>query len=113
VKPVRFVGSAKSDLAAFAKSARTRAGHELFMAQVGRYPDDWRPMATVRAGACEIRVREPVGAYRVIDVAKFKDAVYVLHAFKKKSQKTAREDLSLAKQRYRIARELAEGVIDG
>jgi phage-related protein len=113
MKLVRFVGGAKNDLAAFPKSARTRAGHELFMVQVGRDPNDWTPMATVGPGACEIRVREPVGAYRVIYVAKFKDAVYVLHAFKKKSQKTAREDLSLAKQRYRIARELAEGVIDG
>ena len=113
MKPVRFVGSTKNDLASFPKSARTRAGYELFMVQVGREPDDWRPMATIGPGACEIRVREPVGTYRVIYVAKFKDAVYVLHAFKKKSQKTAREDLNLAKQRYRIARGLAEGVIDG
>ena len=113
MKPVRFVGSARDDLAAFPKSARTRAGHELFMVQVGRDPDNWKPVAGLGAGACEIRVRDPTGAYRVIYVARFADAVYVLHAFCKKTQKTARADLDLAKQRYRIARELAEGVNRG
>jgi phage-related protein len=49
----------------------------------------------------------------VIYVAKFTDAVYVLHAFQKKSQKTARADLDLAMQRYRIAQELAEGAKRG
>lgn len=83
------------------------------MVQVGRDPDNWKPMASVGAGACEIRVRDPTGAYRVIYVARFADAVYVLHAFCKKTPKTARADLNLAKQRYTIARELAEGVNHG
>lgn len=113
MKPVRFVGSARDDLAAFPKIARARAGHELFMVQVGRTPDDWKPMSSVGPGACEIRVRDRYGAYRVIYVAKFTDAVYVLHAFQKKTQKTARADLDLAVQRYRIAQELAEGAING
>jgi len=113
MKPVRFVGSAKDDLATFPKPARIRAGHELFMTQVGRNPDDWKPMAGIGPGACEIRVRDSTGAYRIIYVAKFKDAVYVLHAFQKKSQKTSRADLDLAKQRYRIAREIAEGANHG
>jgi phage-related protein len=113
MKPVRFVGSARDDLAAFPKTARTRAGHELFMIQVGRDPDDWKPMSSVGPGACEIRVRDRSGAYRVIYVAKFTDAVYVLHAFQKKTQKTARADLDLAMQRYRIAQELAEGAKRG
>jgi phage-related protein len=113
MKPVRFVGSARDDLAAFPKIARTRAGHELFMIQVGRNPDDWKPMSSVGPGACEIRVRDPNGAYRVIYVAKFTDAVYVLHAFQKKTQKTARADLDLAMQRYRIAQEFAGGAKRG
>ena len=113
MKPVRFVGNAKDDLAAFPKSARSRAGYELFAVQVGRNPDNWKPMTSVGPGACEIRVRDPTGAYRVIYVARFADAVYVLHAFHKKAQKTARSDLELAKQRYRIARELAEGANHG
>jgi phage-related protein len=109
MKRVRFIGSAKADLATFSKDARIRAGHELFLVQVGRDPDDWKPMAGVGPGACEIRVRDTTGAYRLIYVAKFADAVYVLHAFQKKTQKTPLADINLAKQRYRIAHEMAEG----
>ena len=109
MKPVRFVGSAKDALSAFPRAARDRAGHELFMVQVGRNPDNGKPMASVGPGACEIRVRDESGAFRVIYVARFADAVYVLHAFQKKTRETSRLDLELAKQRYRTARELAEG----
>ena len=98
MKRVRFVGSAQHDLAAFPKAVRTRAGFELFAVQTGREPADWKPMPGVGAGACEIRVRDATGAFRVIYVARFHDAVYVLHAFQKKSQKTARTDLDLAKR---------------
>jgi len=108
MKPMRFVGSAKDDLSAFPKSARTRAGHELFMVQVGRDPDDWKPISTVGPGACEMRVRDATGAFRVVYVARFEDAVYVLHAFQKKSRKTSREDLELARRRYREASAMAE-----
>ena len=79
------------------------------MVQVGRNPDDWKPMASLGPGACAIRGREPTGAYRVIYITKLTDAVYVLHAFQKQTQKTARADLDLAQKRYRIARELAKG----
>ncbi|MEZ5565220.1 MAG: type II toxin-antitoxin system RelE/ParE family toxin [Gammaproteobacteria bacterium] len=109
MKPVRFVGSTRDDLAAFSKSARTRAGYELYAVQVGRNPDNWKPMASVGPGTREIRVRDTAGAYRVIYVARFADAVYVLHAFLKKTQKTSRADLQLAKERYQIACELAKG----
>jgi phage-related protein len=106
---IRFIGSAKHDLSAFPLAARNRAGHELFMVQVGREPDDWKPMSTIGLGAREIRVRDAAGAFRVIYVARFEDAVYVLHAFQKKAQKTSRADLGLATERYRMARELAQG----
>ena len=109
MKFVRFIGSAKDDLSAFPRPARIRAGHELFMVQVGRDPDDWKPMTTIGPGACEIRVRDQAGAFRVIYVARFEDAVYVLHAFQKKSRKTSQADLRLARQRYRDARDLAKG----
>ena len=106
MKLVRFVGSAKDDLSAFPKSARARAGQELFMVQVGRNPDDWKPMSTVGSGAYEIRIRDAAGAFRVIYVAKFEDAVYVLHAFQKKSRQTSGVDLNLARERYRTAIDL-------
>jgi len=79
------------------------------MVQSGRDPDDWKPISVIGPGAREIRVRDSSGAFRVIYVAKFEDAIYVLHAFQKKTQKTALNDLDLAKERYRIARELSQG----
>ncbi len=112
-KRVRFVGNARQELVAFPKSVRARAGIELFAVQVGRDPTDWRPLAEVGPGACEIRVRDVTGAYRIIYVARFHDAVYVLHAFHKKTRKTTRADLDLARDRYRVARNLAEGARRG
>jgi phage-related protein len=108
MKRLRFIGTARDDLSAFPKPARVRAGQELFMVQVGREPDDWKPMPTVGLGAREIRVRDAAGAFRVVYVARFGDAIYVLHAFQKKSEKTARTDLALAGRRYREARALAK-----
>jgi phage-related protein len=108
-KQVRFIGSAKDDLSAFPRAARIRAGHELFMAQAGRDPDDWKPLPVVGTGACEIRIRDAMGAFRVICVARFENAVFVLHAFQKKSRKTSHSDLDLARRRYREARDLAKG----
>lgn len=64
-------------------------------------------MTTVGAGVREIRIRDKVGAFRVMYVAKFRDAIYVLHCFQKKSQKTSAEDIALATQRYKeLIREL-------
>jgi phage-related protein len=65
-------------------------------------------MVSVGPGTCEIRVREAAGAFRVIYVATFKDAVYVLHAFQKKSRRTSNSDLKLAGRRYQEARNLAK-----
>jgi phage-related protein len=113
VKPVRFVGSAKQDLSAFPEQARSRAGYEIFVVQSGRDPDDWKPLVGVGSGVREIRIRDEAGAFRVIYVAKFADAIYVLHAFQKKTQKTAKTDLELAARRYRIAREYSEGSSHG
>lgn len=113
MKPVRFVGSSKEDMSAFPASARMRAGHELFMVQVGRDPSDWKPMSDVGAGACEIRVGDEAGAFRIIYVAKSDDAVYVLHAFQKKEQKTSHADLKMARRRYREAQVLAKELSRG
>jgi len=63
-------------------------------------PGDWKPMPQVGQGAMEIRIHV-LGEWRVVYVAKFADAVYVLHAFQKKTQKTRQEDIELARKRYR------------
>jgi phage-related protein len=102
MKPTRFVGMAREELAAFPESACRRAGYELFMVQVGREPGDFRPMPSIGPGAYEIRLRDEAGTFRVIYVAKFERAVYVLHAFQKKGRKTARADIELAAKRYKM-----------
>ena len=108
-KPVVFRGSALDDLRAFPAVARREAGHQIDQVQRGRDPDDWRPMSTVGPGVREIRIRDAVGAFRVIYTARFADAVYVLHCFQKKMQKTSKADMDLAARRYRdLARELGQ-----
>src|SRR5687768_3811037 len=73
---------------------------QLRRVQEGLDPLNWKPMTSVGPGVREIRVRDSAGAFRVIYVASFPEAVYVLHAFQKKSERTPKEDLVLAKSRY-------------
>jgi len=106
MKNVRFVDSSLDDLKNFPASARRGAGFELNNVQAGLQPSDWKPLSTVGAGVAEIRINDEAGIYRVIYVAKFEEAVYVLHAFEKKTQKTRRSDIDLARARYKaLARE--------
>ncbi|WP_174915194.1 type II toxin-antitoxin system RelE/ParE family toxin [Burkholderia lata] len=98
-KPVVFVGSALDDLRDFPLPARREAGHQIDQVQRGLAPDDWKPMRTV--GVREIRLRDASGAFRIIYVATFADAVYVLHCFRKQSARTTRADIELAARRYR------------
>jgi phage-related protein len=100
-KPVEFRGSSLEDLRAFPLTARREAGHQLDQVQNGREPDDWKPMNTVGQGVKEIRIRDEAGAFRVLYVAKFADAIYVLHCFQKKTGKTSKADVELAAKRYR------------
>ena len=99
-KPVEFVGSSLDDLRAFPIAARREAGHQIDLVQNGQEPDDWKPMNTIGAGVKEIRIRDTSGAFRIIYVAKFADAVYVLHCYKKKTEKTSKTDIDLAAKRY-------------
>lgn len=100
-KPVAFRGSSLDELRAFPLAARREAGHQLDQVQHGLEPDDWKPMPTLGPGVREIRIRDAAGVFRVIYVAKFPDAVYVLHCFQKKTQKTGKPDMGLAESRYR------------
>jgi len=100
-KPVRFHGSSLKDLRAFPESARQDAGFQLDQVQRGFGPDDWRPMKTIGSGVREIRIHDAHGAYRVIYIAQLASAIHVLHCFEKKSQRTSRQDIALARERYR------------
>jgi len=100
-KSVEFRGTALDDLRAFPIAARREAGHQIDQVQNGQQPDDWKPMTTIGSGVKEIRIRDTSGAFRVIYIAKFADAVYVLHCFQKKTEKTGKGDLELAAKRFR------------
>ncbi|MDR1163404.1 MAG: type II toxin-antitoxin system RelE/ParE family toxin [Candidatus Accumulibacter sp.] len=102
MKRVEFLGSSQKDLREMPATARHVLGIELMTVQYGGEPKDWKPLPKVGAGAFEIRYQDTQGAFRVIYVAKFADAVYVLHAFQKKTQKTAKLDIDLAAKRYKL-----------
>lgn len=99
-KPLRWLGSALADLREFPNEARSDAGFQLRMVQLGDEPLDWKPMRTIGPGAAEIRIQRG-GQFRVLYVARFPEAVYVLHCFQKRTQKTGRPDLETAVARYR------------
>jgi phage-related protein len=104
MKPVVFLGRSLDDLRAFPEQARHDAGFQLERVQRGLDPDDWKPMQSVGPGAKEIRVRDASGGFRVIYVAAFAEAVYVLHAFAKKTQRTTQRDIDLAQRRLKELR---------
>jgi phage-related protein len=93
VKDLKFRGSSLKDLCEFPKDARREAGYQLDRVQYGLDPEDFKAMQ-------EIRIKDEAGIFRVLYVAKFEDAVYVLHCFQKKTQRTAKSDLDLASRRY-------------
>ena len=103
MKALHFLGSSLVDLRRFPAEARRDAGFQLDAVQRGLDPPDWKPVPSVGAGAMEMRIHV-LGEWRLIYVARFAEAVYVLHCFEKKSRKIRREDLALARQRYRLIR---------
>ena len=108
-KRVVFQGSSLADLRAFPQIARHKAGYQIDRVQKGLEPNDFKPISNVGKSVYEIRVEVSSGAFRVIYIANFESVVYVLHCFQKKTQKTAKRDIELAKNRYRALRKECEG----
>ena len=100
MKPLNFVGSSLDDLRNFPDEARRAAGFELRAIQNGLEPSDWKPIQAIGQGVKEIRIHV-LGEWRVVYVAKLRNAVYVLHTFQKQTRKTSLRDIDLARQRYR------------
>ena len=100
MKDLEFRETSLEDLKAFPDPVRREAGFQLDRGQNGLVPADWKPMPAVGSGAQEIRLRDEGGVFRIIYVAKFADAIYVLHCFQKKTQKTLQRDIQIAKSRY-------------
>lgn len=93
------MGDSLTRLQAAPADTRSDAGYQLDLVQRGEVPEDFRPMPDVGPGAIEIRVHGDK-EYRVFYVAKFDEAVYVLHCFVKKTQATRKADLDLGRKRY-------------
>ena len=100
-KPIEWAGDSREVIRRFPEIAKQRSGRELARVQEGLEPTDCKPMPSIGLGVSEIRLREDSGAFRVIYVAKFSEAIYVLHAFQKKAQKTPKAEIELARKRYR------------
>src|ERR1700722_20074829 len=100
-KQIRWAGSSYDDLLAFPRDFRKEAGFQLGKVQAGLEPTDWKPFDDVGACTREIRIRDASGIYRVMYVAKFEEAVYVLNCFQKKTHATGKQDKAIASARYR------------
>ncbi|WP_297362137.1 type II toxin-antitoxin system RelE/ParE family toxin [Thauera sp.] len=100
MKLLRFLGDSLKSLREFPEDARHDAGYQLDKVQRGEQPDDFKPMPSIGKGVEELRVWDDSGTYRVIYTARLADAVYVLHAFQKKTQAMAKRDVELARKRY-------------
>ena len=95
MKEIEFCGRSLNIIRGFPVAAKRGAGQQLDRVQRGYEPIDWKPMPSVGKGVREIRISEQ-GQYRVIYITNFKDAIYVLHAFQKKTQKTRKQDIETA-----------------
>lgn len=100
-KPIDWRGSALDDVRAFPEDAKKVAGFQLRKVQQGANPDEFKQMPEIGAGVNEVIVDTADGWFRVMYVAKFEEAVYVLHSFQKKTNKTSQSDKDIAKRRYK------------
>jgi len=100
-KPVVWLGDSRQAVKDFPQVARQRTGRQLAKVQDGLEPESWKPMPSIGLGVNKIRVREG-GAFRLVYLAKFPEAVYVLHAFEKKARRTPKPDIELARSRFRV-----------
>lgn len=99
MKSIRWLGNSLEIVRGYTDDTRDKIGRELRRVQAGLQPTDWKPMATIGLGVQEIRIHSE-SEYRVIYVAKFAEAIYVLHTFQKKTQATAPRDIAMATKRY-------------
>jgi phage-related protein len=98
-KPIYWIGSSRDDICDFPEDARKKAGFQLRAMQRGEKTNDFKSMPTIGKGVEEIRIWAE-GTYRIFYVSRFSEAIYILHAFCKKTQKTSQQDIDLGKQRY-------------
>lgn len=103
MKKIIFLGSSLKELQRLESKEKERVAYQLERLKIGLMPTDWKPMKSIGDGVNEVRIHG-IQELRIIYVAKFANAVYILHVFGKKSQKTSAKDLEIAKQRYKALR---------
>ena len=101
MKPVFFCGDTLEQIRAFPADVRQDAGFQIHKLQRGELPDDWKPLTTAGQGVKELRIKAESGHYRVIYLASQANAIYVVHAFVKKTRKTRKADISLTRKRLK------------
>lgn len=107
-KPLYWVGSSKRDLLRFPAGVVDDIGYALGVVQFGGHPPSAKPWKGLGPGVLEIVEDDASGTYRALYTVRFRKAVYVLHAFQKKSPsgaRTARQDVVLIGERLRAAKE--------
>lgn len=108
LKPITWLGDSLARLRAAPADVRSDAGYQLDLVQRGETPGDFKPMPDVGAGVMEIRLHGDSES-RVFYVARFEEAVYVLHSFVKKTRATRKADIDLGKTRYTAMLEARRG----
>lgn len=96
MKTIEFCGNTLKIIRNFPTKARNEVGFQLDRVQRGLPPFDWKPMPTIGKSIKEIRINEK-GQFRVIYLVTHRNAVFVLHAFRKKTRKTRKQDINLAR----------------
>ncbi len=105
LKPIRWLGTTRDDIREQRPDIRDELGQQLLRVQMGLMPNNYKPMSVVGPGTYELRVQDADGIARLMYVTKFHDTICILHVFTKKSRRTPKSDIDLAKKRYREARD--------
>jgi phage-related protein len=117
LRPLVWVGSSYKDLLAFPESVRMHMGYALYLAQNGaRHRDAKSLQGFGGAGVLEIVSNHDGNTFRAIYTVRFANAVYVLHAFQKKSKsgrETPKTQVALVKRRLHDAEMIVRGNEDG
>ena len=107
-KPLFWMGTTRKNVRGFPKEVRDVLGYGLYLAQMGGKHPDAKPLRGFRgSGVLEIVEDHDGSTYREVYTVKLAGAVYVLHAFQKKSKKgiaTPKHDIDLVKERLKQAR---------
>jgi phage-related protein len=107
-KPLHWIGSSKRDLLEFPDAIVDNIGYALGVVQYGGHPPSAKPWKGLGPGVSEIVEDDASGAFRAVYTVRFRKAIYVLHAFQKKSPsgiRTARRDVELVRERLKAARQ--------